>query len=212
MLARVEDLENAVAGSSACVGYNATLDTCTVGEGVQFVNVVADDLVYMGTGSNDLTTGSGIRFNKGNGNALLTVNDGNFIAEVAQDIDLEAGTESGAGSTAYLGTGAKDGSTGSGIRFTKGNGNAFLTLNTGNFIADVAKDIDMEAGTGGGGSSTAYLGTGLKNGSTGSGIRVTKGNGNAFLFANPNGRVFIDSGNQGFLSGSCGGTTTDVCM
>ncbi len=186
----------------ADVAQNIDLEAGTGGSGTAF----------MGTGPSDQTSGSGIRFVKGNGNALLTLNTGNFVADVAQDIDLEAGTGGGDGSKAFLGTGPIDQTSGSGIRFNKGNGNALLTLNTGNFVADVAQDIDLEAGTGGGLGSKAFLGTGPIDQTSGSGIRFNKGNGHAFLTTNNSGRVFIESGANGYLTGTCGAAQANVCL
>ena len=154
--------------------------------------------------------------------SLCTTPAGNFVADVASNIDLEAGLN------AYLGTGPLDQTSGSGIKFNKGNGNALLTLNTGSFradvagsfVADVASNINLEAGTGGLSGARAYLGTGDKLFNTGSGIAINKGNGNVFLTSQagsdgPNpGRVFIESGNNGFLTGSCATSTVsqDVCL
>ena len=196
-----------VAAVAACVTYDSGADVCTIGD-VTSTNVIADDFVYVGTGENDLTTGNGIKISNA-GDTELTLNTGNFVADVAKNIDLEAGK--GGSGTAFMGTGPSDQTTGSGIRFVKGNGNALLTLNTGNFIADVAQDIDLEAGTGGGSGSKAFLGTGPIDQTSGSGIRFNKGNGHAFLTTN-SGRVFIDSGADGYLTGNCGATQADVCL
>ena len=133
----VDALKSAQADVTACVTYDSGADVCTIGD--------------------DLTSGSGISFNKMNGNVSLKTNKGSFSANVAEDIILK-------GSDSYIGTGDADFNSGSGIRFEpKGN----VSLQSG------SSKVILKG-------TEAYIGNGEFDLSSGSGIRVNSA-GSVFL-------------------------------
>ena len=202
-------LDDALAGVLPCVGYDNSTDVCTIGEDVEAVFIEPKEEIKLSTDS-----GNAIKLEK-NGDIKLNTNTGSLVADIANNITLEAGNDINLASGGDLVADIDGGVT------IETEGDINLLAPGGDLNAGIANDIDIQFGTG---SSTdnakAYIGTGPSNDDDdGNFFKITKGSPSNIDIISNLGRVFIKqelTGKRGYLAGTCknadSDTKKDICQ